>query len=244
MKTLTIGILAHVDAGKTTLSEAMLYRAGCSARWAASTTGMRSSTRTRRSVSAASRSFPSGCARSAGLPLHSARHAGPRRLFGGDGADAANSGLRHPRHQRDRRRTGPHLYALGSAAALSGAGVSVCQQDGSSWVGARGAARAAPAGAFARVHGFFRPGLHGAACSLRRDAHGAVFGDWCAPRHGHRRAHLCAACVPVLFRARRCATRAWTNFCRRLPAMPFRRNIRRNLPRRSIRSRGMRRASA
>ena len=28
MKRLTIGMLAHVDAGKTTLSEAMLYRAG------------------------------------------------------------------------------------------------------------------------------------------------------------------------------------------------------------------------
>ena len=26
---LTLGILAHVDAGKTTLSEAMLYRSGC-----------------------------------------------------------------------------------------------------------------------------------------------------------------------------------------------------------------------
>ena len=28
MKKLVIGILAHVDAGKTTLSEAMLYRSG------------------------------------------------------------------------------------------------------------------------------------------------------------------------------------------------------------------------
>ncbi|MBR2223586.1 MAG: hypothetical protein IJ973_04600, partial [Christensenellaceae bacterium] len=28
MKKLVLGILAHVDAGKTTLSEAMLYRSG------------------------------------------------------------------------------------------------------------------------------------------------------------------------------------------------------------------------
>ena len=28
MKKLVIGILAHVDAGKTTLSEALLYRSG------------------------------------------------------------------------------------------------------------------------------------------------------------------------------------------------------------------------
>lgn len=28
MKTITMGILAHVDAGKTTLSEALLYKAG------------------------------------------------------------------------------------------------------------------------------------------------------------------------------------------------------------------------
>ena len=29
MKKLAVGILAHVDAGKTTLSEGMLYRCGC-----------------------------------------------------------------------------------------------------------------------------------------------------------------------------------------------------------------------
>ena len=28
MKNLTVGVLAHVDAGKTTLSEAILYRSG------------------------------------------------------------------------------------------------------------------------------------------------------------------------------------------------------------------------
>lgn len=29
MRRLAVGILAHVDAGKTTLSEALLYRTGC-----------------------------------------------------------------------------------------------------------------------------------------------------------------------------------------------------------------------
>lgn len=29
MRKLAVGILAHVDAGKTTLSEGMLYRCGC-----------------------------------------------------------------------------------------------------------------------------------------------------------------------------------------------------------------------
>ena len=32
-KNLSIGILAHVDAGKTTLSEALLYLSGKSASW-------------------------------------------------------------------------------------------------------------------------------------------------------------------------------------------------------------------
>ena len=36
MKRLVIGILAHVDAGKTTLSEGMLYRAGETSRLPAS----------------------------------------------------------------------------------------------------------------------------------------------------------------------------------------------------------------
>lgn len=51
MKQLVLGILAHVDAGKTTLSEALLYRTGA---W---TTKTRTWTRTRSSVRAASRSF-------------------------------------------------------------------------------------------------------------------------------------------------------------------------------------------
>ncbi len=57
MKQLVLGILAHVDAGKTTLSEALLYRTGAIRDLGRVDQKMRTWTRTRLSVRAASRSF-------------------------------------------------------------------------------------------------------------------------------------------------------------------------------------------
>ena len=66
MKHITIGILAHVDAGKTTLSECMLYLSGqirklgrVDHKDAFLDTYELERTPTRSSASAASRSFPS-----------------------------------------------------------------------------------------------------------------------------------------------------------------------------------------
>ena len=48
-KNINIGLLAHVDAGKTTLSEALLYATGRSARWGVWTIRMHFWIRMRRS---------------------------------------------------------------------------------------------------------------------------------------------------------------------------------------------------
>lgn len=56
MKQLVLGILAHVDAGKTTLSEALLYRTGAIRDLGRVDHKTRTWTRTRSSVRAASRS--------------------------------------------------------------------------------------------------------------------------------------------------------------------------------------------
>ena len=140
------------------------------------------------------------------------------------------------------RRAGPHRDALGAAAALSGADVSCLSTRWICPALERAALlRAAPAGAFARVCVDFtdRRTCMEQLAALRRDAHGAVFGDWCAFGCGHRRAHPLRGACSRAISARRCADEGVDELLSGTgPLCRSSRNIRRNLPRRSIRSRG------
>ena len=94
MKKLVVGILAHVDAGKTTLSEAMLYRRAVCAGWGGWTIRTRFWIPTPLSGSGASPSFPSRpCCP---CPTPRLRCWTPRATwtFAANGADAASAGLR------------------------------------------------------------------------------------------------------------------------------------------------------
>ena len=118
MKQLVLGILAHVDAGKTTLSEAMLLPRGRAPRRSGAwTTATRSSTphalERARGITIFSKQAELSLRRHGG---HAARHAGPRGLFRRDGAHAAGARLRGARHQRHGRRAGAHGNALAAAA--------------------------------------------------------------------------------------------------------------------------------
>ena len=101
---INIGLVAHVDAGKTTLSEGMLYLSGSIRDMGRVTTAVRFSIHMNWSGSAASRSFPTGGAAVEGSGDYSAGYAGACGFFRGDGAGASGAGLRDPYYQW--RRTG------------------------------------------------------------------------------------------------------------------------------------------
>ena len=100
MKRFVIGILAHVDAGKTTMSEAILYETGKLKKMGRvdnrdaflDTFALERA----RGITIFSKQavFPWRCFRDA------PRHAGSCGLFGGDGADTAGAGLRGAHRQR------------------------------------------------------------------------------------------------------------------------------------------------
>ena len=155
MKQLVLGILAHVDAGKTTLSEALLYRTG-----AIRDLGRVDHKNAHLDTHALERARGITIfSRQARLPLggHAARHAGPRGLFCRDGAHAAGARLCRARHQRHGRRAGAHGNALAAAAALPRAGVCVRDEDGPAGRGPCGAHGRPARAPERRVCGLHRP---------------------------------------------------------------------------------------
>ena len=114
-KHICAGLLAHVDAGKTTLAERMLYTAG-----KIRNPGRVDHRDTFLDTDAAERSR-------GGHGCDASGHTGTCGFFGGDGTDAAGSGLRGADCQRCGRRAEPYADTLAVAGTLSGAGFSFCQ---------------------------------------------------------------------------------------------------------------------
>ena len=116
-KQIVLGILAHVDSGKTTLSEAMLYRAGV--------------TRRLGRVDHKDAFLDTDALEKArGITIFSKQalltagdtditlHTGPCGFFHRDGAHPAGAGLRGAGGQRHQWRAEPYRDALAAAAAL------------------------------------------------------------------------------------------------------------------------------
>ena len=125
MKKLAVGILAHVDAGKTTLSEGMLYRCGCLKKLG-------------RVDHQDAFLDTDTLERERGITIFSKQAILPLGeweitlldtpgLFQRDGADVAGVGLCDSSHQWDGWRPRPYVDALASAQAVSDSNVPVCQ---------------------------------------------------------------------------------------------------------------------
>ena len=132
LKHICAGIVAHVDSGKTTLSEAMLYLTGATRKLGRvdhqdaflDTFEMEKA----RGITIFSKQAEFTLGRKGRYP---SGYAGTCGLFPGDGEDAPGSGLRGAGDQRAGRSEGAGACALEAAAAVSGAGVPFYQQDGS-----------------------------------------------------------------------------------------------------------------
>ena len=119
-KQLVVGILAHVDSGKTTLSEAMLYRAGAIRKLGRvdhkdaflDTDALEKA----RGITIFSKQALLTAGNTDFTLLDTPRPCG---LFHRDRAHPAGARLCSAGHQRHRRRPEPHRNALASAAAVS-----------------------------------------------------------------------------------------------------------------------------
>ena len=120
MKHITIGILAHVDAGKTTLSECMLYLSG--------------QIRKLGRVDHKDAFLDTyELERERGITIFSKQaelkmgNLGICGFFGRDGTYLTGAGLCNPGDQRRRRGTGTHAYALETAQKISDTDVHIHQ---------------------------------------------------------------------------------------------------------------------
>ncbi len=131
MKQLVIGVLAHVDAGKTTLSEALLYTAG-----AIPTLGRVDHRDAYLDTHDLERARGHHHLLQAGPVPHPgdrgdpSGHPRPRGLLHGDGAHPPGAGLRHPGDLRHRRGPGPHGDPVAAAAAQPHPHLPLRHQDG------------------------------------------------------------------------------------------------------------------
>ena len=129
-KHIVLGILAHVDSGKTTLSEAMLYRSGAIRKLGrVDHKDAFLDTDALEKARGITIFFQAGTADGRQHGYHPAGHSRPCGFFHRDRAHSAGFGLCRAGGQRHRWRAEPHRNALAAAAALPCAHLCVCKQD-------------------------------------------------------------------------------------------------------------------
>ena len=160
MKRLVVGVLAHVDSGKTTLSEALLYRAGSIRKLGRvdhrdaflDTDALEKARGITIFAKQAVLTLPAGTV--TGTPLEETQITlldTPGHVdFHGDRADTAGAGLCGAGHFRHGRHPKPHDDIVAAVGTLPCANLYLCQQNGS----ARCGQSPAPAGAAGPLWGW------------------------------------------------------------------------------------------